>query len=269
MVIKLASNFHLIALSVIFFLQGILICLTISNNGIPLPKTLIPKHVAGNINLQNQKTLFYLPFNFKLVQPKLALDSYNLFQLKIPELFISWKPNFKALKINTWLIHSQSGEIVFKIFPSQLKLKNLNISLCNNEIEKALFGIQENDKVFNFKYISNNSRTPLDYSFFSNLIYNKKATQSFELNKALYSAVNSLSNSENTFISCCLTKDSNDIYNLYTEIASDKINLTSNKLESIEISSAYNLNSGENLISFKALRAENKEAEFNFNFLKE
>ena len=139
-------------LFILLFFQGALIYLCLSYHGIPISNSLIQKYVPVDLNFSSKETLFFLPFHIKLTEPEFAQKADTLFQFDSPEIFVSWQPSLKGFNLNNWKIHSYSGQINSKLYPSPLELNHLNLSFNGSQIQNAKAHLRSDDKVIYLNY---------------------------------------------------------------------------------------------------------------------
>ena len=105
-----------------------------------------------DLNLSSKETLFFLPFHIKLIETKFTQKADTLFQFDSPEIFVSWQPSLKGFNLNNWKIHSYSGQINSKLYPSPFELNRLNLSFNRSQIQNARAHLRSDDKVIYLNY---------------------------------------------------------------------------------------------------------------------
>lgn len=241
-------------LFILLFCQGALIYLCLSYQGIPISNSLIQKYVPVDLNFSSKETLFFLPFHIKLTEPEFAQKADTLFQFDSPEIFVSWQPSLKGFNLNNWKIHSYSGQINSKLYPSPLELNRLNLSFNRSQIQNAKVHLRSDDKVICLNYSAKKYLVqyhevlkPIESMQLQGLL-----SPSIEQNSSLFSLINAFHASKNSHIECHLERMDLASYSLLTKLSSESIDLYGNKLKSLEIQSQHNSNSEQSIVFFEA-----------------
>ena len=241
-------------LFILLFCQGALIYLCLSYQGIPISNSLIQKYVPVDLNFSSKETLFFLPFHIKLTEPEFTQKADTLFQFDSPEIFVSWQPSLKGFNLNNWKIHSYSGQINSKLYPSPFELNRLNLSFNGSQIQNAKAHLRSDDKVIYLNYSAKKYLVQyhevLEHS--ESMQLQGLLSPSIEQNSSLFSLINAFHASKNSYIECHLERTDLASYSLLTKLSSESIDLYGNKLKSLEIQSQHNSNSEQSIVFFEA-----------------
>ena len=254
MISNFLKTFSQTLLFILLLCQGTLIYLSLSYKGIPISNSLIQKYLPVDLNLISKETLFFLPFHIKLTEPEFTQKADTLFQFDSPEIFLSWKPSLKGFNLNNWKIHSYSGQINSKLYPSAFELNRLNLSFSGSQIQNAKAHLQSDDKVIYLNY----SAKKYLMQYYEALEHSESMqpqgllSPSIEHNSSLFSLINAFHASKNSYIECHLERMDLASYSLLTKLSSESIDLYGNKLKSLEIHSQHNSNSEQSIVFFEA-----------------
>ena len=268
MISKYSNIFCQAILLILICIQGTLIYLSLHHKGIPISGSLIQKYVPENLNLSSKEILFYLPYHFRLIDPKFTQKADNLLHLDSPEIFISWRPNLWSLKFNLWKIHSYSGKLRSKLYPSSFELNRLSLLVNGDRIHNARMHFRSDDKIMHLNY---SARKYLELQKQPSQKNEEKITltefiaSSINQNNDLFTFTRALSTSKNSYIECYLEKDEGANYNLSSFLCSESIEFKGNKINALEIRSNHSLNSAENNTFFRAANFLSKEIPIRLN----
>ena len=124
-------------LFVILFIQCTLVYQSLNHKGIPLSNSLFQKYIPQYLSLSSNEVLFFLPFHIKIANPTFTQKADSLLNLDSPEIFISWRPNFKSLDFKQWEIHAYSGEVSTILYPNSLEANRISILISGTQIQNA------------------------------------------------------------------------------------------------------------------------------------
>ena len=254
MISNFLKTFSQTLLFILLLCQGTLIYLSLSYQGIPISNSLIQKYLPVDLNLSSKETLFFLPFHIKLTNPEFTQKADTLFQFDSPEIFLSWKPSLKGFNLNNWKIHSYSGQINSKLYPSAFELNRLNLSFNGSQIQNAKAHLQSDDKVIYLNY----SAKKYLMQYYEALEHSESMhpqgllSPSIEHKSSLFSLITAFHASKNSYIECHLERMDLASYSLLTKLSSESIDLYGNKLKSLEIHSQHNSNSEQSIVFFEA-----------------
>ena len=168
--------------------------------------------------------------------------------------FVSWQPSLKGFNLNNWKIHSYSGQINSKLYPSPIELNRLNLSFNGSQIKNAKVHLRSDDKVI---YLNYSAKKYL--AQYHEVLEPSESIQpqdllspSIEQNSSLFSLINAFHASKNSYIECHLERTDLASYSLLTKLSSESITLYGNKLKSLEIQSQHNSNSEQSIVFFEA-----------------
>ena len=270
MISNFLKTFSQTLLFILLLCQGTLIYLSLSYQGIPISNSLIQKYLPVDLNLSSKETLFFLPFHIKLTNPEFTQKADTLFQFDSPEIFLSWKPSLKGFNLNNWKIHSYSGQINSKLYPSAFELNRLNLSFNGSQIQNAKAHLQSDDKVIYLNY----SAKKYLMQYYEALEHSESMhpqgllSPSIEHKSSLFSLITAFHASKNSYIECHLERMDLASYSLLTKLSSESIDLYGNKLKSLEIHSQHNSNSEQSIVFFEAADFSNSSIPIQCNSIR-
>lgn len=261
MMSKYCNIFCQATLFILLLAQGALIYTTLNYKGIPITSSLVQKYIPKDLNLSSKEILFFLPYHIQLIEPEFSQKADNLLQFDSPEIYISWQPNFRSLTFNLWRIHSYSGKVSSKLYPSSFELNRLSLLISGFELHNARMHLRSDDKIVHLNY---SAEKHLAKHIHTQAIKEtikpvELLTPSIEHDSSLYSLIKAVHASKNTYIECFLEKTKGASYTLSATLSSQTIEVLGNQLGSLQVQSKYSLDTPENSVFFQAANFSNPD----------